>query len=172
MLERMDKFTFQKKTSIQDSMKIIRYLESIEDDGIYDIEIKKHRQKRSRNANAYCWVLCEKLAQKLTEMDKIGVYRQAIKEVGVFRQVEINKDAAKTLKAIWEGTGIGWITETVDESRTEGFQIMNLYYGSSTYNTKQMSRLLDNLVQDCKACGIETLPSDELERMMGEWESA
>lgn len=167
----MHNFTFQKKTSLQDSMKIVRYLESIEDDGVYDIEIKKHRQKRSLDANAYCWVLCEKLAEKLY-MDKVDIYRQAIKDVGVFRQLEISKEAADTLETAWSRNGIGWFAEKVDESRTEGFQVMNLYYGSSTYNTKQMSRLIDNLVQDCKACGIETLTPDELIKLKGEWECA
>lgn len=168
----MHNFTFQKKTSLQDSMKIVRYLESIEDDGIYDIEIKKHRQKRSLNANAYCWVLCEKLAQKLY-MDKKDVYRHAVKEVGVFDALVLTggEEAFENLNSKWQQeNGIGWFAEKVDK---KGHHIyVNLYYGSSTYDTKEMSRLIDNLVQDCKACGIETLPPDELERMMGTWESA
>lgn len=43
------------------------------------------------------------------------------------------------------------------------------YYGSSTYDTKQMARLIDLVVEDCKQQGIETLPPEELERMALEW---
>ena len=47
---------------------------------------------------------------------------------------------------------------------------MNLYYGSSSFNTKQMSRLIDGVVQDCKACGIETKPQQEIDSLLKEWE--
>ena len=43
------------------------------------------------------------------------------------------------------------------------------YYGSSTHSTKCMSRLIDHIVQDCKAVGIETLPPDKLSAMMAEY---
>ena len=53
------------------------------------IKIDKYRPKRSLNANAYLWVLCEKLADKLTEdgipHTKQEVYRTAIKEKGIYR---------------------------------------------------------------------------------------
>ena len=45
-----------------------------------------------------------------------------------------------------------------------------LYYGSSTFDTRQMSRLIDNLIQDAKAVGIETMPPDKLAALLGEWE--
>lgn len=44
---------------------------------------------------------------------------------------------------------------------------MLLYYGSSTYDGAQMARLIDNIVQDCKAVGIETMTPDELARLEG-----
>ena len=42
--------------------------------------------------------------------------------------------------------------------------------GSSTYNTEEMSKLIDGLVSECKEQGIETLPPEELERMMQAYE--
>ena len=51
------------------------------------VEIK--REMRSKDANAYCWVLCQKLAEKLTwdaqgkvVYEKEDIYRKAIKECG------------------------------------------------------------------------------------------
>lgn len=46
---------------------------------------------------------------------------------------------------------------------------MVLYYGSSTFDTKQMARLIDNIVQDCKALGIETLTPQQLDALKEEW---
>lgn len=43
------------------------------------------------------------------------------------------------------------------------------YYGSSTYDTRQMSQLIDSLVQDCKALDIETMAPDKLAAMMEAW---
>ena len=43
--------------------------------------------------------------------------------------------------------------------------------GSSQYDTEKMSHLIDGLVDECKAAGIETLPPDELARMMADYEA-
>ena len=134
------------------------------------ISIKLHKKKRSLDANAYCWALIEKLAQKLN-IPKIEVYRQHIKDVGVFRQVEIDEKAVDTLIHSWQFHGIGWIVEKVDYAKHDGFVVLHLYYGSSTYNTKQMSRLIDNIVQDCKEQGIETKTPAELDRLKSLWEA-
>ena len=47
--------------------------------------------------------------------------------------------------------------------------MIRAYYGSSTYNSKQMSRLIDMAVQDCREQGIEVLPPERLAGMMEEW---
>lgn len=135
-----------------------------------DVKIKKHRKKRSADANAYCWVLCQKLAEKLSENDpkmtKDEVYRLAISKVGIFKDFcGLAESDAKTLRHAWEMLGTGWITEQVDYSPDGDAVTVRCYYGSSTYNTKQMSRLIDYLVEDCKELGIETLPPDELRRL-------
>ena len=47
--------------------------------------------------------------------------------------------------------------------------IVRAYYGSSQYNTKQMSRLIDMVVEGAKELGIETLTPEELARIKEEW---
>ena len=77
----------------------------------------------------------------------------------------------KTFEKIWTDRGIAWFCEILDTEyigNTE-FKIINAYYGSSSYNSKQMSRLIDNLVQDCKAVGIETKSDKEIECLLKEW---
>ena len=139
-----------------------------ESDKPYELTVEKQKRKRSLDANAYFWVLCDKLAQK-TKIPKIEIYRDAIKNIGgnnsviCVRNFEVDK-----LRATWERNGLGWQTDTMP-SKTEGCTNVILYYGSSTYNTEQMSRLIDNIVQDCKAVGVETMTPAELALLKEAW---
>lgn len=139
-----------------------------------DIEIKKHRNKRSNDANSYCWALCEKTADKLSDEDvkntKETVYRKAIREVGIYKDFcKLSLDDAKTLRTAWGMLGTGWITEQVDYSRDGERVTLRCYYGSSRYNTKQMSRLIDNLVEECKTLGIPTDTPEQIEQIKSLW---
>lgn len=141
-----------------------------------DVEIKKHREMRSNEANKYCWVLCEKIAQQMSnegiKYTKEDIYRDSISEVGVWKDVELDPDAAKTLSIAWKSQGTGWITEQVDYCTDGENVIIRFYYGSSSYNTKQMSRLIDNLVQDCHELGIETDTPEQIEKIKSLWAQA
>lgn len=132
----------------------------------YTCELKEFRRKRSKNANDYCWVLCEKLAQAL-HMEKDDVYRDQIKSVGVFKDFHLNEAEEKSFCTAWGMLGTGWVTERVDFSGD--MVTVRAYYGSSRYNTKQMARLLDHLIQDCSACGIETITPKEAALLLDDW---
>jgi hypothetical protein len=128
-----------------------------------EYEIREAPKKRSLNSNSYAWLLLDKLADKL-HSTKEDVYRQAISHVGVFDVIKIeNPEALKRFKRIWRSNGEGWLTKTLDE------QTVLAYYGSSTYDTKQMARLIDYAVDECKEQGIETKPQWEIDAMLKEW---
>ena len=132
------------------------------------VEIKKWRKKRSLDANAYAWVLIDKIAQA-TGVPKTEVYRQAIREIGgVSDIVAVPDNAVDKFREGWSKQGIGWQTEVFDSK--PGYRRIVVYYGSSTYDTKQMAALIDNLVQDAQALGIETLPPAEIARLNSQWE--
>lgn len=137
------------------------------------VEMKKHRKKRSLNANNYLWKLCSKLSDKMSILDekytKEYFYREAIKDIGVWQDDEVEPEKVKWRRTAWEQLGTGWLTERVDFTADGNKEIIRFYYGSSQYNTKQMAKLIDNIVQDCKMVGIETIPPDELESMVKEW---
>ena len=131
------------------------------------VEIKKASAKRSKDANALAWVLIDKLAEKM-HMSKTDVYRNAIREIGgVSEMVCIQNRAVDRLRSGWEKNGIGWQTETMP-SKLPGCTNVILYYGSSTYDTAQMSRLLDLIIQECEQQGIPTL-RDEADALLGKW---
>ena len=138
-------------------------------DMLYDLEVKEHRKKRSMDANAYCWVLINKIADALRITPK-EIYRQAIQNVGGnYEVIPIKAEAADHFKQVWEAQGLGWPCVDMGKSKLDGYRNLRAYYGSSTYDTKQMSQLIDNLVQDCKALDIETLTPDKLSLLMEDW---
>lgn len=136
--------------------------------GDYDLTV--HKQRRSRDANNFCWVLCEEIASKLFKTTKEDVYRRAIQRVGVYKDFVLTEDEAKTFRIAWGKIGTGWITEAVDYDADGDRAIIRAYYGSSTYNTRQMSRLIDDLVQDAQALGIET-DSGRITSLLADWEA-
>ena len=133
-----------------------------------EVEIKEAKKKRSKDANAYMWTLLGELSEVLN-IDKITLYRQYVRNIGGNYQVVcVQNQAVNDLCRGWEHNGIGWLTDTA-ESKLEGCTNVLLYFGSSTYNTKQMSRLLDLVIEDCKENGIEVLTPDELSLIKEEW---
>ena len=134
----------------------------------YTCEVKEQHKKRSLDANAYFWVLADKLAEA-TRISKEDIYRHAIREIGGNSTTVCVRDmAAEKLCQGWEKNGLGWLADTFP-SKLPGCVNVTLYYGSSTHDTKQMSRLIDNIVQDCQAVGIETLTPDKLALLVEEW---
>lgn len=133
-----------------------------------DVTVKKYREKRSLDANAYAWVLMDRLAEE-TGTPRREVYRQAVKDVGGNTEIVcVCEKAVKRLCESWNKNGEGWQTEVIN-SKIDGCKNVILFYGSSTFDTKQMSRLIDNIVQDCKAVGIETMTPQQLDALKENW---
>jgi len=132
-------------------------------------EVKKVSKKRSLNANAYCWVLCEAIAQKLNTT-KEEIYRQAVGEKGVFTYLEFKdtekqkaEDAMEAFKKKWYSNGLGWMTKSLSEKTLLAF------YGSSSYSKEEMNRLLDWLVETAQENDVPTMSDEELKLMIGRW---
>ena len=134
-----------------------------------DVQLKKAANKRSRDANAFCWVLIDKLAEK-TRIPKTEIYRNAIKEIGgVSETVCVQDKAVERLREGWQKNGLGWQTDTLP-SKIDGCTNVILYYGSSTYDSRQMSRLIDLLIQEAEQQGIPTISEkEEAQRLLGKW---
>lgn len=146
-------------------IELIQYLYNQDKEKVF--EIKEHKLKRSLNANAYCWVLMNKIADAI-KITKEEVYREYIKNKGIFRLITMNKDATDTFIRVWQEKGLGWICD-ISESKYEGMVDVVAYYGTSSYNTKQMANFIDYVVDEAKNLGIETLPPDEIERLKSLW---
>lgn len=134
-------------------------------DGLFDkpltVMVKEYRQKRSLSQNAYLWVLLDKLGQKLN-LSKESIYKLFVKDYGVFEILPIRNEAVERFKSNWSKNGLGWFCEDLGESKLSGYTKLIAYYGSSTYNSKEMTRLIDAVIQECEAQGINTMPLSEI----------
>lgn len=142
-------------------------LEELKEDKL-SVEIKKYRNKRSLDANAYMWVLISKLEEKLN-VSKDIIYKDAIRNIGVYEVIPVKNEAVDRFIEAWTKNGLGWVCETT-KSKLEGYTNILAYYGSSTYNTAEMSRLIDLIVQECKQLNIETMSQSELDSLIESWD--
>ena len=149
-------------------------LSKISPDIEYEITIQKKKNKRSLNASAYCWVLCQKIAEELSKtgyISKEDVYRKAIKDCSHFSYVPVREDAIERYIQIWQGHGIGWIAEDAGECQSlKGYHNVMCYHGSSVYTTKEMARLIDCLTDECEQLGIKLEPSEYIQSLIEGWE--
>lgn len=136
-----------------------------------DIEIKQHRERRSRDANSFCWALCTEIGNAMVPpMPKEDVYRGAIREVGEYEPLPIKAEAVSTFQERWAGKGSGWFAEVIDDSKIPGYKLVFAYYGSSTYDTKTMSRLIDHLIDETEQMELAIpLSKKEVDRLKETW---
>lgn len=128
------------------------------------IKAVQYREKRSLDANAYLWVLLQKLAEVMRS-DKWSIYLQMLKRYGQFTYIVVKPNAVDGVKKQWrECEEIG----EIDVNGTKAVQML-CYYGSSTYDTKEMSVLIDGVVSECQELGIKTISPEELRQMKERW---
>lgn len=136
---------------------------------IYQLEIKVFKKKRSNNANKYFWELAGRIAanRRITPTE---VYREYIPDVGDnFTISTIPQEDYERFCKAWCKEGLGWITQLIGPSNVSGKIDVMCYYGSSYYDTAQMSRLIELAVQDCHDLGIETRPEEEVRSLLEAW---
>lgn len=144
-------------------------IENLKDDKL-TIDIKKWRKKRSLDANSYCWVLCDKISKELSEeniVTKEEVYKDAILQIGSFEPFIVQESTFDKFKKIWERQGLGFLVQEV--SRKDKCVKVHCYYGSSTYDSKEMSLLINLIVDLAKSYNIETKPQAELDSLLRSW---
>lgn len=148
-------------------------LQAIKDGKEVTVEVKLKKRHRSLTANSYMWLLCQKLAEELSKngiTTKEDVYREAIRKCSIKPFImPVRDDAVERWKNVWAGQGIGWVTEDYGKAKTPGYTLIASYPGSSTFDTAEMARLIDYLVDECHTLGIETRPQEEIDSLLAEW---
>lgn len=163
-----DTCRFEAEIGADQQRPLLEFLEKLRG---FDIaaELSKWTKKRSLDSNAYAWVLMGKIADALTATKatttKDDVYLEMLKRYGQGGIVKIKDGDSDKWKRAWK------YTEPHETLTTENAQYWRFYVGSSEYDSAEMSVFINGIIEDAKELGIETLPSDELERMMGKWAS-
>lgn len=132
-------------------------------------EVKEYKPKRSLNANAYFHVLVEKTAEIIgrsatwTKNDLLADYGYIDQDTGpIILRDDINWHEFRELHLRPTSA-----TRILDDG--ELYRVFYIIRGTHTYNSKEMARIIDGAIQEAKALGIETLPPQELERMLNRW---
>lgn len=150
---------------IDDTGKIEKFLPLIfrlDKDTVYDVKIDKHREKRSLNANAYLWKLVTEIGNILNK-SKEEVYLQMLIDYGQSEMVSILSEIdVKGYFKYYKLAGTSLLNG-------KEFNHYKIYKGSSEYDTKEMSILLNSVVQEAKNLGIKTKDDIEVERLIEEW---
>ena len=125
------------------------------------VEVDKPRSKRSLRSNSFMWEICGRIAE-ITKVDKNDIYRMAIRETGNYYEFAIKNEDVEHFRRIWKGHGEGWFADVVDNAEDKpGCKQIFAYYGSSQYDTNQMSDLIERVLQGAKDLGIEVLSERE-----------
>lgn len=158
--------------AVNEAEKLTTGYENLRDVELLDIKIDKHKKRRSLDANAYFHVLVGKLADKLNISKAkckniiLGRYGQPMTlENGETAIIKTNIPEEQMFENEYTHCfPIKSITE-------KGIDIV--YYkmirGSSTYDTREMSILIEGIVYECKEQLIETMTPEELEKMLNKW---
>ena len=133
------------------------------------VEIKKASKHRSLSANNFAWVLIDQIAEK-TGIPVSEVYQNAIREIGgVSDYYGIRAAAYDDFCEIWTKGHLGRQVEIIPGSNRPGWINVRAWKGSSDFDSVQMARLIDSLIQDAESMGIPTVPDKEVERMVNQW---
>lgn len=138
------------------------------------VEIKKASAKRSKSANDFMWAMCTDIGNAMRPpVPKEEVYRKTIREVGVYEPLPVRADAVERFKLSWASRGVGWFAEVIDDSKLPGYKLVFAYYGTSTYSSEEISRVIESLKDDMENMGLSIpLSREDEERMMREWGKA
>jgi hypothetical protein len=143
---------------------LIELMQDLSSGIAYDCEIKRHREKRSLNANNYSWQLQTEIA-KATNRSLTDIHNQMVLDYGVVEVYSILKTAFESAKRMFD------YFEVLGEGVVNGKEFVHVKAGIGThnYNSKEMARFIDGVVQEAKNLGIETMTPNELARLKAIW---
>ena len=129
------------------------------------IRLAKARKARSLDANAYFWA-CVNIISDATGQSKNKTYLQLLKRYGVYTYLVVKEDAVDRLRTIWRDIEI--LGDTTTETGAKGKSVL-AYFGSSSYNSKEMSRLIDGTVSEIEEMNLTPPPTREINELIEDW---
>lgn len=142
----------------------VSQIESIQKCEKLSIKAVKHKEKRSLDANAMLWACLGELAAFL-HVDKWELYLQMLKRYGKYTYICVKPAVVEAVKAQWRES------EVIGEIDINGQKAVQMlcYFGSSTYNSKEFSVLLEGVIEEMKDTGLDAPPSQDMRRALEDW---
>lgn len=158
------------------ALDIVTYLmgDGIDKKALYDLELHQEKKKRSLDSNAYFHVLVGKLAQAQTPpISKARCKNMLIADYGQEEYIDGQIVVLKSNLPPEKMCNVEYLhTSCVKIAEENGKEVYfyKVYRGTHTYDTKEMAKLIDGTIQECKNVGIETATPAEIDRMQQLWE--
>ena len=140
-------------------------IEKIQDCERLSVKVVKYRKKRSLDANAMLWACLGEMAAALMA-DKWDIYLKMLRRYGKYTHICVKPNVVDAVKRQWREV------EEIGEITINGQKAVQLlcYFGSSTYDTKEFSVLLDGVITEMKEMGLQPPPTEEMRRALELWE--
>lgn len=157
---------FQATFTVNESS-AVQFADEIKDCEKLSIKAEKYRERRSYNANKLMWDCLDKIAKSMSPPeDKWTLYLSKLKAYGKYTYICVKPNAVEKMKLLWRET------EVVGEIDINGEKAVQMlcYFGSSTFDTKEFSILLDGIIADMQNMGLQTPTTKEMQRALEQWE--
>ena len=148
--------------AINEKNDLLQGFDDLKDIEKLSIEIKPYREKRSLNANAYAWKLIGEIAD-IMRASKDEIYIEMLRKYGQSELISVVADVP-----------ICHYVKYYDEAGTSNlngklFKHYRVYKGSSEFDTREMSILIDGIVGEAKELGIQTETPEQIAKMKSLW---
>ena len=153
------------EVSIQLTNKLdVKALQEFTDIELLDVIVKKHRKKKTQTQLGALHVLCNEIAKKLNTT-KDEIYKHAVRTVGEFQLLPIPENGVNDFINRWcKGSDSAQCVELRD-SKLKGYKTLACYFSVATYDTKDMSVLIDYVVDEAAEQGIHLMTREEIKLM-------
>lgn len=131
---------------------------------LYKLSFNWHKKSRSLDQNALMWKLLTIYAETQGGIPE-DIYVEMLSRYGVADFVQVIPEAVERLKRIYKETKI------VDTRTVNGKEVVicKCYYGSSTYDVPEMSKLIDGIFNELATLGVDAKNSTLLSGYRKEW---
>lgn len=135
-----------------------------------DVEIKKHRDKRSKSANAYFHVLVNKIASVRGGSDE-ATKKSLVIEYGALAKDEDGFTVGFKLPVSVDVDTVYPYVKCFDTREENGkqFNCYLVYKQTRLMDSKEMARLIDGAIEVARELGIETDTPEQLARYKEDW---
>lgn len=130
-----------------------------------DISFVQHRARRSLDANACLWACLGDIAKAINQ-DNWSVYLLMLERYGKFTHILVKPEVVEAVRLQWRETKI------VGETQVDGKPMVQMlcFFGSSTYDSAEFSRLLSGVISEMQDMHLEVPASAEMKAILASLE--